>query len=69
MIPIGLSGRALAAELGIPANRLTEIVAGRRRVTAEIALKLAARFGTMAEFWLGLQMAYDLDVARHALAA
>jgi addiction module HigA family antidote len=48
---------------------LTEIVAGRRTVTAETALKLAARFATTAEFWLGLQMAYDLKVARHAMAA
>ena len=69
MVPIGLSGRALAAQLGIPANRVTEIVAGRRAVTAETALKLAARFSTTAEFWLGLQMVYDLEVARHAVAA
>jgi addiction module HigA family antidote len=69
MAPLGLSGRALAAELGIPANRLTEIIAGRRAVTAETALMLAERFGTTAEFWLGLQMAYDLEQARRARAA
>ncbi len=69
MVPLGLSGRALAAELGIPANRLTEIIAGRRAVTAETALMLAERFGTTAEFWLGLQMAYDLEQARRARAA
>ena len=69
MVPIGLSGRALAAERGIPANRVTAIVAGRRAVTAETALKLATRFGTSAEFWFGLQMGYDLEVPQHALAA
>ena len=69
MVPLGLSGRALAAQLGLPANRVTEIVAGRRAVTADTALMLADRFGTTAEFWLGLQMAYDLEVARLGRAA
>jgi addiction module HigA family antidote len=69
MVPLGLSGRALASELGIPANRLTEIVAARRAITAETALLLADRFGTTAEFWLGLQMAFDLEQARRARAA
>jgi addiction module HigA family antidote len=67
--PLGLSRRALAAELGIPANRVTELIAGRRAVTAETALMLAERFGTSAEFWLGLQKAYDLELARRARAA
>lgn len=67
--PLGLSGRTLAAELGIPANRVTEIIAGRRAITAETALLLGDRFGTTAEFWLGLQMAYDLEQARRARAA
>jgi antitoxin HigA-1 len=69
MVPLGLSGRSLAEELGIPANRVTEIVAGWRAITAETALMLAERFGTTAEFWLGLQMAYDLEHARRARAA
>ena len=69
MVPLGLSGRTLAAELGIPANRVTEVVAGRRAITAETALLLADRFGTTAEFWLCLQMAFDLDQARRARAA
>ncbi len=66
MLPLHLSGRALAAQLGIPANRVTEIVAGRRVVTAETALLLAERFGTSAEFWMGLQMTFDLERARAA---
>jgi antitoxin HigA-1 len=69
MVPLGLSGRNLAAELGIPANRVTEIIAARRAITAETALLLAERFGTTAEFWLGLQMAFDLEQARRARAA
>ena len=72
MVPLGLSGRALANQLGIPSNRVTEIVAGRRAITAETALMLGDRFGTTAEFWAGLQMAYDLEQARrvrHARAA
>jgi addiction module HigA family antidote len=69
MEPLGLSGRTLAAELGIPANRVTEIVAARRAITAETALLLAERFGTSAEFWLGLQMAFDLEQARKVRAA
>jgi addiction module HigA family antidote len=64
MRPLGLSGRALARELGVPSNRVTEIVAGERAVTAETAILLAERFGTSAEFWLNLQMAHDLEQAR-----
>ena len=61
--PLELSARALAAELGIPANRLTEIVAGRRGVTADTALRLARYFKTDARFWLNLQVAHDLSKA------
>jgi addiction module HigA family antidote len=64
MVPMGLSGRALARELGVPSNRITEIVAGERAVTADTAIMLGERFGTSAEFWLNLQMAHDLEMAR-----
>ncbi len=64
MAPLGLSGRALARELGVPSNRITEIVAGMRRITAETAILLAERFGTSAEFWLNLQTAHELEEAR-----
>ena len=50
--PLGLSASGLAKELDIPANRLTEVVAGRRSVTADTALRLADRFGTSPEFWI-----------------
>ena len=64
MAPLGLSGRALAREIGVPSNRITEIVAGARAATAETAILLGERFGTSAEFWLNLQMAHDLEEAR-----
>lgn len=67
MLPLGLSGRALARELGVPSNRVTEIVAGGRAISAETAILLGERFGTSAEFWLNLQMAHDLEQARRHL--
>ena len=67
MEPLGLSGRALARELGVPSNRVTEIVAGERAVTAETAILLGKRFGTSAEFWLNLQMMHDLEEARRRI--
>jgi antitoxin HigA-1 len=66
--PLGLSATALAAEIGVPANRLTEMVAGRRSLTADTALRLASRFGTTPEFWMNLQSAHDLSRADVAAA-
>jgi addiction module HigA family antidote len=60
----GLNSRKLATAIDVPANRISEIVAGRRDITAETALLLAAYFGTTAEFWVNLQKDYDLRVAR-----
>src|SRR5450755_1991431 len=64
MEPFGLSARALARDLGVPANRLTEILNGVRAITAETALLLAGRFGTTAELWMNLQTAHELEKAR-----
>jgi addiction module HigA family antidote len=64
MAPLGLSARALAARIGVPANRVSEIAAGRRAVSGDTALRLAAAFGTSAEFWMGLQGQWELAVAR-----
>ena len=61
--PMGLSQNHLALKIGVPARRINEIVLGKRRVTADTALRLARYFGTTAKFWLGLQTDYDLDVA------
>lgn len=60
----GLNSRKLAAALDVPPNRISEIVAGRRDITAETALLLARYFGTTPDFWLNLQKDYDLRVAR-----
>lgn len=62
--PLGMSMNKLAVNLHIPANRITQIVEGRRSITGETALRLARYFGTSAEFWLGMQRDYDLEVAR-----
>lgn len=64
MVPLGLSARALARELGVPSNRITAILAGSRGVTAETAILLGERFGTSAEFWMNLQMMHELEEAR-----
>ena len=67
MRPFDLSARALARDLGIPANRITAILNGRRSVTAETAILLSRRFGTTPEFWMALQTNHDLRVARAAM--
>ncbi len=59
--PLGLSQNALAGGIGVPPRRINEIVHGARRVTADTALRLGRFFGTSPEFWLGLQMDYELD--------
>jgi len=61
--PIELSQNRLALDLRVPARRINEIVHGKRRITADTALRLAQYFGNSSQFWLGLQMDYDLDVA------
>lgn len=66
--PLGISARSLARNLGWPANRVTAIINGERRITAESAIALAARLGTSAEFWMHLQTAHDLEVAGYVRA-
>jgi addiction module HigA family antidote len=61
--PLRMSVNQLAKALGITAARLNDIVRGRRGITADTALRLARYLGTSAEFWLGLQLAYDLRIA------
>ncbi len=67
MEPLGLSARSVARDMAVPVTRITEILNAKRAVTAETALRLGRRFGTSPEFWLGLQAAHDLEVAREAL--
>jgi addiction module HigA family antidote len=69
LVPLGMSATALAAQLGVPANRTTLLVREARGVTADTALRLARYFGTTPEFWLGLQQAYDLRVAEQTVGA
>jgi antitoxin HigA-1 len=65
--PMNLSQNRLALGIGVPARRINEIVLGKRSISADTALRLARFFGTSAEFWLGLQAQYDLDVTAEAL--
>lgn len=65
----GLTANALALKLRVPANRLTDIVRGRRSISAETALRLGRYFGTGAEFWINRQASYDLAMARQQLGA
>lgn len=67
--PLGLSAHALALALRVPPNRITAILAGRRAVTAETALRLARHFGTSPGFWLNLQKANELELAEQAEGA
>ena len=65
--PMGLSQNKVAIEIGVDTRRINEIVLGKRRVTADTALRLARFFGTSPQFWMGLQNDYDLDVAQDSL--
>lgn len=65
--PMQLSQNRLALEMGVPARRVNEIVLGKRGITADTALRLGRYFGVSPQFWLGLQMDYDLDVAEDRL--
>lgn len=64
----GVTQYRLAKAIYVPARRINEIVHGKRRITADTALRLARYFDTTAEFWLNLQMHYDLRLALHRLA-
>jgi addiction module HigA family antidote len=63
MKPLGLSSNALAMELRVPVTRISEIVRERRGITADTALRLARYFNMSAEFWMRLQMDFDLESA------
>jgi len=65
--PMGISQNRLALGIGVPARRINEIVLGKRRVTADTALRLAHYFGTSPQFWMGLQTDHDLDLASDQL--
>jgi len=64
LVEYGLSQNELAHAIGVSPNRVAEIVNNRRRITADTAVRLALFFGNSAEFWMNLQSAYELDLAR-----
>ncbi len=68
MTPLGLRINGLARDLRVPVARVSEIVNGRRSITADTALRLARYFAMSPYFWMNLQAAYDLDVATRASA-
>jgi len=65
--PMRISQNRIALDIRVPARRINEIVRGKRRITADTALRLAEYFDMSPQFWLGLQMGYDLDIAEDEL--
>jgi len=63
LAPLGMSARSLAASLGVPANRISDILRERRDVSADTAIRLGRYFGTDPKFWINLQTAHDLSKA------
>ena len=68
LLPMGLSQYRLAKEIGVPAQRISEIVAGKRSITADTDLRLCRFFGLSSGYWLRAQAAHDTEVAEDALA-
>jgi len=66
--PMNMSQNQLGRSLGVSARRINEIIHGKRSVTADTALRLARHFGNSPQFWLGLQMDYDLDLETDRLS-
>lgn len=64
LFPYKISAYRLSKEIGIPQTRISQIIKGKRRITADTALRLAKYFGTEAGFWLGLQNDYDIEEER-----
>jgi len=67
--PMGISPYRLAQGIGVPLNRITAIIKGKRAVAGDTALRLARYFGTTARLWMNLQVAYDLDVDEDRLGS
>jgi len=68
LVPLGISQYRLAKEIGVPAQRIGEIVAGKRAITADTDLRLCRFFSLSNGYWLRAQVAYDTEVAEEALA-
>lgn len=61
LLPLEISAYKLSKDTDIPQTRISQIIKGKRRITADTALRLAAYFGTTAQFWLGIQNDYDIE--------
>ncbi|RLP76393.1 addiction module antidote protein, HigA family [Mycetocola tolaasinivorans] len=68
IVPLGITQNRLVVAVGVPARRINEIVHGKRRITADTALRLGRYLGNSAQFWINLQTHYDLELERDALA-
>jgi antitoxin HigA-1 len=69
LIPFDISAYKLAKDIGIPQTRISEILKGNRRITADTAIRLSKYFGNSAKFWLGLQDDFDLEAAQKSKKA
>ena len=69
LAPLEVTQHHLAVSIGVPPRRINEIVHGKRRITADTALRLARYFGTTDRFWLNLQTRYDLEIEKDHLGA
>ena len=69
LTPLDVTQHHLAVSIGVPPRRINEIVHGKRRISADTALRLARYFGTTDRFWLNLQTRYDLEIAKDHLGA
>ncbi len=67
LAPLSITQHKLAVAIGVPPRRINEIVHGKRRISADTALRLARYFGTSERFWMNLQGRYDLEVTRDRL--
>ncbi len=65
--PLGVTQNQLAKDINVPANRISQIVNGKRDITADTALRLGKYFGIEPEFWLNLQIRYNMKIARNKL--
>ena len=67
MKPLGLSANQLARDIDVPPGRISEIINGKRSITADTALRLGKYFGVSPEIWLNLQVDYDMRIARRTI--
>ncbi len=69
ILALGVTQHRVAVAIGVPPRRINEIVHGKRRITADTALRLSRYFGTSDLFWVNLQNRYDLEIERDAIAS